>query len=123
MLKETSRQQALLVRSSARQSELEGELKVLCLRQQGEGKRAERLRAERASVEKALKDKREWAYKSDVELQRCEARLALVLGRVCDRDEQEAKQRRIQQLKRIIADKSEAAKTLGNQLAQVEVSP
>ncbi|KAL7305753.1 hypothetical protein TKK_0002003 [Trichogramma kaykai] len=120
MLKETNRQQSLLLKSVQRQSELEGEVKVACMRQQAEFKRHDQLKQEQVQLEKFLKDRREWVYRTDLEVQRCEMRLALVMGQVRDKEELEAKQQRIEQLKRIAKEKAEVAKVLSNQLSQVE---
>lgn len=119
--REIRRQQALILRSNTRMNELEGEHKVLLLRQQTESKRREQLVAELAKEERALRERKDSVYQTDIELQRCEMRLQHILGQERDKDELEAKQRRLKQLQATLKDKSETVKTLQAQLAQVEV--
>ncbi|XP_058807541.1 coiled-coil domain-containing protein 39 [Phymastichus coffea] len=120
ILKEIKRQQALILRTTTQFSELEGEHKVLLLRHQGEAKEWDQLLAEQAKEEKSIKDKRESAYHIDVELQKCEMRLANILGQERDKDELEAKHQRSKHLQKILQEKTETIKTLQGQLAQVE---
>lgn len=121
ILKEIKRQQALMLRANAQLSELEGEHKVLMLRNQGEVKQWDQLLAEQVKEEKAIKDKRERGYHIDVELQKYEMRLETILGQERDKEELEAKHNKSKHLQKILQDKMETMKTLQVQLAHVEV--
>lgn len=119
--KEIKRQQTLILRGTTRMNELEGERKVLLLRQQTEAKTWEQLLAEQAKEERNLREKKDSVYQMDIELQKSEMRLQNVLGQERDKDELESKQKRLKQLQRTMAEKSETVKTMQAQLAQVEV--
>ncbi|XP_014212580.1 coiled-coil domain-containing protein 39-like [Copidosoma floridanum] len=118
--REIKRQQDLITRAEARLAELDNERKMVAMQQQAESKRWERLVAELSRQKKLLKEKKECAYRADVELQRHELRLQVMLGQENDKDKLEAKQERIKQLSRVLKDKSEMLKALQAQMAQVE---
>jgi hypothetical protein len=100
---------------------LEGEYKVIGLRQQAEVKRTEQIAIELAKLTKLVKEKKDGCYQIDIQLQKCEIRLQNILGQGTNKAEIEAKQHKLKQLQEIQKNKLEMLKSLQAQLTQVTV--
>ncbi|XP_011504771.1 PREDICTED: coiled-coil domain-containing protein 39 [Ceratosolen solmsi marchali] len=118
--KAIQQQQNFIVRSTTRINELEGEQKVIELRQLAEAKRSEQVVAELTKLEKLVKEKRNSCYQMDIELQKCEIRLQNILGQGMSKEEVEAKQNKLKQLQQMQKDKLETLRSLQAQVSQVE---
>lgn len=104
-----------------RLQELEGERKVVLLRQQTESRRLEQLLVERTKHEQILKERNEAVYQMDVELQRSEMRLQNFLGQSSNKDEYEKKQTKFKELQNSLKECKDTLKIMQSQLAQLEV--
>lgn len=121
IVKEIKRQQALLFRASQHMKNLEDERKFVAMQLLGETRRTEKLTEERITVLRSMRELKESAYQTDLELQRAETRLQKLLGLEKDRAETEAKQATLKQLQAVLRDKADMLKVLQGQVNQVNV--
>ncbi|KYM94482.1 Coiled-coil domain-containing protein 39 [Cyphomyrmex costatus] len=120
IIKELSRLQAMILRTSKRIVELENEKKILHMEMQSEYKKVDLLNTLLVKENKLVEEKKEALYQVNFSLQKCEMKLEQIKGHERAKNEVEKKQTRIEELQTVLKEKTATSKLLQNQIVSLE---
>ncbi|XP_018318141.1 coiled-coil domain-containing protein 39 isoform X2 [Mycetomoellerius zeteki] len=120
IIKELSRLQAMILRTTKRIVELENERKILQMEMQSEYKKVDLLNTLLVKENKLVGEKKEALYQVDFSLQKCEMKFEQIKGHEHDKSEAEKKQTRIEELQAVLKEKTATSKLLQNQIVGLE---